>query len=72
MNTSTALKQAIDYLDQAHGHGDENVNAVIKQLTKADRLLQAVAKAAPKRRNKWVTEARIPWALVEDIRAALA
>ena len=36
------------------------------------RLLRAVASAAPKRRNKWALEARIPWTLIEEIRAALA
>ena len=43
-----------------------------KQEDGAIRLLRAVSKAAPKRKNKWALEARIPWLLIEEIRATLA
>jgi hypothetical protein len=36
------------------------------------RLLRAVSSAAPDKKNKWAEEARIPWRLIHEIRAALA
>jgi hypothetical protein len=35
-------------------------------------LLRAVAMAAPDRPNKYASSARIPWRIIERIRAALA
>ena len=37
----------------------------------AIRLLRAVAMAAPDRPNKYASSARIPWRIIQQIRAAL-